>query len=159
MPTATEKLLEYHNKSLTTEHYDDAEILIITCLDNRIDLHIPKKFAFTIRIAGANPKSVMPNIAFIISRGIKSIALIGHTDCAMSDEAKIKETFFQGYHSIDLPGEKVEEYFKLNILPSIFTDLNENLKENKKYLKSKFPELNIQAMIYDIETHVLNLVK
>jgi carbonic anhydrase len=159
MPTAIEKLLEYHNKSFATEHYEEAEILIITCLDSRIDLQVPKKFAFTIRIAGANPKAVMPNIAFVVSRGIKSIAIIGHTDCAMSDETKVRETFSQGHHSVDLPSEKVEEYFKLNILPSVFSDLNENLKENKKYLKSKFPEINIQAMIYDTETHALNLVK
>lgn len=159
MPTANEKLIEYHHKSIVTEHCEDPEILVITCLDNRIDLQTPKKFAFTIRIAGANPKSVEASIAFIISRGIRSIALIGHTDCAMSGVEKAKETFSQGHHPNDLQSGGVEDYFNKNLLPSIFSDLNENLKENRNYLKSKYPEIDIKAMIYDVETHTLRMVQ
>ncbi len=161
MPTPNQKLLEHHNKSIPPQSYDSPELLVITCIDYRIDLQVPKKFAFIVRTAGADPRIVESNIAFVISSGIKSVALIGHTKCAMSNEPQTRASFSEGYHSTDLQDKDsgdINEYFNDKILPSMFQDLNKNLTDNRDYLQSMYPEVDVRAMIYDVDSHDLSLI-
>ena len=47
-------LLEYHNLKKSFDTYNQAQLLIGMCMDNRKHLRIPDNFAFIIRTGGTN---------------------------------------------------------------------------------------------------------
>ncbi|MCA9312523.1 MAG: hypothetical protein KDA21_15015 [Phycisphaerales bacterium] len=62
----------------------NADLLIITCMDHRVTFDIPEYFAYQIRTAGATVSPILSNVAFAVGvAGVRSICVIGHTDCAM----------------------------------------------------------------------------
>ncbi len=82
--TPIEKLVEYHNFHHDFETYDNADLLIGMCMDNRKQLHIPQNFSFIIRTGGANLKYSEFYISFALSIGkVNHLALIGHNHCGM----------------------------------------------------------------------------
>ena len=48
------ELLAYHNLGKTYQQYQQAQLLIGMCMDNRKHLSIPDNFAYIIRSGGAN---------------------------------------------------------------------------------------------------------
>lgn len=84
LPEPIEILLQSHNQGQFFPPFDRPVLAVVTCMDFRIQLHMPENFAFVLRTGGANPAPVEPYLAFSVARmGIGAIALIGHTDCAM----------------------------------------------------------------------------
>ncbi|MEZ5010848.1 MAG: hypothetical protein R2744_04240 [Bacteroidales bacterium] len=62
-------LLEYHNLDREYESYDNAQLLIGMCMDNRKHLHIPENFAYIIRSGGANMRHSEFKVSYAISVG------------------------------------------------------------------------------------------
>jgi carbonic anhydrase len=91
------KLLEYHNLDRPFETYTQAELLVGMCMDHRKHLHIPDNFAYIIRAGGANlrPSEFKVSYAIVVG-GVRSIALIGHTQCGMVNLASRREAFVGG---------------------------------------------------------------
>lgn len=83
--TAMGDLFRMHNLGLEPLTKTEVpELLIVTCMDYRINLHIKDRFAYIIRNGGAN----IYNEDFFVKFGVavahlKHIAIIGHTDCGM----------------------------------------------------------------------------
>lgn len=77
-------LLAAHNLGRSLPFTPTADLLIVTCMDHRVTLDIPDCFAYQVRTAGATPEPVLSNVAFAIAvAGVRAIAVITHTDCAM----------------------------------------------------------------------------
>lgn len=90
-------LLEYHNLSRPYESYSNANLLIGTCMDNRKHLHIRDNFAYIIRPGGANLRYSEFKVSYAIAvGGVRSIALVGHTNCGMVNLIARKEQFVRG---------------------------------------------------------------
>lgn len=84
LPIPIHILLQSHNEGAIFPPFERPALAVVTCMDSRIRLHLPENFAFVLRTGGANPVPVEPYLAFAVARmGIETIALIGHTDCAM----------------------------------------------------------------------------
>ena len=82
--TPIEQLLLSHNLGEDVAVPDEPGLLIATCMDHRIGLRIPERFAFVIRTAGATIEPLLFNIAAAISlRPVSAVCVIGHSDCAM----------------------------------------------------------------------------
>ena len=78
-------LLESHNEGRSFPPLAKPELLLVTCMDPRIALRLPENFAFVLRTGGANPDPVEPYLVYALARsGVRTVALVGHTDCAMS---------------------------------------------------------------------------
>src|SRR5437016_13537076 len=90
-------LLGYHNGFRPLDTYTNAQLLIGMCMDNRKHLHIPDNFAFIIRSGGANLRYSEFKVSYAIAvGGVRSIALIGHTQCGMVNLEARKELFVRG---------------------------------------------------------------
>src|SRR5512137_1325862 len=90
-------LLEYHNLNRQFDNYNKADLLIGMCMDNRKHLHIPDNFAYIIRSGGANLRYSEFKVSYAIAVGkVRSIALIGHTQCGMVNLIARKGQFVQG---------------------------------------------------------------
>jgi len=154
-------LLEYHNLNRSLEdNYENAQLLIGMCMDNRKHLHIPDNFAFIIRTGGANLRYSEFKVSYAISvGGIEHVALIGHNNCGMVNLAERKELFIQGL--VERAGwekEQAEEHF-IQFAPmfEIGNEIEFVLSEARR-LRSKYPKITIAPILYRIENNKLYLI-
>jgi len=154
-------LLEYHNLKKSLDNYDNAQLLIGMCMDNRKHLHIPDNFAFIIRAGGANLRYSEFKVSYAIAIGqIRHIALIGHNNCGMVNLFSRKENFIQGL--VDIAGwDKywAEEHF-MHFAPmfEIGNAVDFILSEVKR-LRLRYPKIKIAPLFYCIEDNLLYLIR
>src|SRR6185295_9382349 len=79
----------------------------------RKQLRIPDNFAYIIRSGGANLRYSEFKVSYAIAvGGVRSIALIGHTQCGMVNLIARKEQFVQGLiERVGWPREAAQEHF------------------------------------------------
>ena len=154
-------LLEYHNLGRPHDSYSNAQLLIGMCMDNRKHLHIPDNFAFIIRSGGANLRYSEFKVSYAIAvGGVRSLALIGHTQCGMVNLIARKELFIRGL--VDSAGwspEGAEEHF-LHFAPifEIGNEIDFILSEVKR-LRLRYPKIPVAPMMYRVEDNRLYLIE
>lgn len=159
--TPIQKLLEFQNLNLTSEAFDKAEILLGMCMDNRKSLNLPDNFAFVIRNGGADMKYCEFKISYAVAvGGLRYMALIGHTDCAMVNLHERKDTFVKGL--IEYGGwspDAAKTHFE-EMAPQfeIHHETEFALKETER-LSKLYPALTIVPMLYKIEDRKLYLIE
>lgn len=153
-------LFEYHNLSRPYETYSTAKLLIGMCMDNRKHLRIPDNFAFIIRSGGANLRHSEFKVSYAIGvGGVRSIALIGHTQCGMVNLIARKEQFVRGL--VERAGwqpEGAEEHFH-HFAPTfeIGNAIDFVLSEAKR-LRLRYPKIQVAPMLYRVEDNLLYLL-
>ncbi len=154
-------LLEYHNLERDFDTYANAELLIGMCMDNRKHLHIPDNFAFIIRAGGANLRYSEFKVSFAIAvGGIRSIALIGHTQCGMVNLIARREQFVKGLVEIaGWPQQQAEEHFD-RFAPTfeIGSEVDFVLSEVKR-LRLRYPKIQVAPLLYRVEDNRLYLIQ
>jgi carbonic anhydrase len=159
--TAIEDLLEFHNLDRTFETYNDAQLLIGMCMDNRKHLHMPDNFAFIIRTGGANLRYSEFKVSYAIAVGnINHIVLIAHNNCGMVNLVARKKLFIDGL--VDKAGwdrEWAEEHF-MHFAPmfEIGNELDFVVSEAKR-LRLRYPKVQVAPMYYKVENNRLYLIK
>jgi carbonic anhydrase len=95
--TPVGRLLRYHKLAAPQPPYLRPELLIVTCMDYRVTLRLPERFAFVLRAAGANLRwsEFMVSCAIALG-GVQTICIIAHDDCVMSGLATRREAFVAG---------------------------------------------------------------
>ena len=154
-------LLEYHNLGRDLEPYTNAELLIGMCMDNRKHLHIPDNFAFIIRTGGANLRYSEFKVSYAISvGGVRSIALIGHTQCGMVNLIARKEQFVQGLVSAAgwQPGAAEDHFFHFAPMFEIGNEVDFVLSEVKR-LRLRYPKIAVAPLLYRVEDNRLYLIQ
>ena len=159
--TPVGRLLEYHNLERDLELYTSAELLIGMCMDNRKHLHIPDNFAFIIRTGGANLRYSEFKVSYAISvGGIRSIALIAHTQCGMVNLVARKDQFISGLvNGAGWQEQSAEEHF-FHYAPmfEIGNEIDFVLSEVKR-LRLRYPKILIAPLMYRVEDNRLYLIQ
>lgn len=154
-------LLEYHNLGRTFETYSTAQLLIGMCMDNRKHLNMPDNFAFIIRSGGANLRYSEFKVSYAIAvGGVRSLALIGHTQCGMVNLAARREEFINGLVANGgWEREKAEEHF-LQFAPmfEIGNAIDFILSEVQR-LRLRYPKILIAPLLYQVEDNRLYLIR
>ncbi len=154
-------LLEYHNLERDFDSYTNAKLLIGMCMDNRKHLHMPDNFAFIIRSGGANLRYSEFKVSFAIAvGGIRSIALIGHTQCGMVNLVARRDQFVKGLvENAGWTTEQAEEHFDL-FAPTfeIGNEVDFVLSEVKR-LRVRYPKIQIAPFLYRVEDNRLYLIQ
>jgi carbonic anhydrase len=153
-------LLEYHNVDRPPDSYASAQLLIGMCMDNRKHLHIPDNFAYIIRTGGANLRYSEFKVSYAIAvGGVRSIALIGHTQCGMVNLIARKESFVRGL--VDNAGwtaDSAQDHFS-HYAPmfEIGNELDFTLSEVKR-LRLRYPKIMVAPLIYRVEDNRLYII-
>ena len=159
--TPVGKLLEYNNLGRAFEVYQQAQLLIGMCMDNRKHLRIPDNFAFIIRAGGANLRPAAFKVSYAIAvGGVRAIALIGHNDCGMSHIDARREQFVNGLvENAGWDRERALDHF-LNLAP-LFEIGNERafVVAEAHRLRREYPKVLVVPMIYGVEDSRLYLLK
>lgn len=153
-------LLEYHNLEREFGVYSNAEMLIGMCMDNRKHLHIPDNFAFIIRSGGANLLYSEFKVSYAIAvGGIRSIALIGHSQCGMVNLIARKEQFVEGLvKAAGWDQQSAEEHFS-HYAPifEIGNEMDFILSEVRR-LRLRYPRITVAPLFYKVEDNRLYLI-
>ena len=154
-------LLEYHNLNRPFDVYQNAQLLVGMCMDNRKHLHMPDNFSYIIRTGGANLRYSEFKVSYAISvGGVRHIALIGHNNCGMVNLIARKEQFIHGLmEGSGWSKEQAEDHF-LHFAP-MFEIGNEPdfiLSETKR-LRLRYPKIIIAPMLYLVEDNQLYFIQ
>jgi carbonic anhydrase len=129
-------------------------------MDNRKHLRIPDNFAFIIRAGGANLRYSEFKVSYAIAvGGVRSIALIGHTQCGMVNLIARKDQFIEGL--VNAAGwqlQSAEEHF-LHFAPmfEIGNEIDFILSEVQR-LRLRYPKIVIAPLLYRVENNRLYLI-
>ena len=153
--------LAYHNLNRTPNKYNQARLLIGTCMDHRIRFQIPENFAYIIRSAGANLRQKEFQIEYTIAvGGVRSIALIAHSDCGMVNLHSRRTQFVHGLvEATSLENKLAEESFNHSVPKYEILNEIEFVDSEAKRLRQRYPGIQIVPMLYRVEDHLLYLIK
>ena len=153
-------LLEYHNLDRPYDPHTTAQLLIGMCMDNRKHLHIPDNFAFIIRSGGANLRYSEFKVSYAIAvGGVRSIALMGHSQCGMVNLIARKEQFIQGLVATGWTPDAAELHFR-EFAPmfEIGDEIDFILSEVKR-LRLRYPKVLVAPILYRVEDNRLYLLE
>jgi len=154
-------LIEYHNLNREFESYQNAQLLVGMCMDNRKHLHMPDNFAFIIRSGGANLRYSEFKVSYAISvGGVRHIVLIGHNNCGMVNLFARKDLFVKGLE--DAAGwdrDQAEEHF--HHYAPMFEIGNETdfIMSETKRLRLRYPRIIIAPLYYHVDDNLLYLIR
>jgi len=159
--TPIESLFKYHNLGVDFETYNNAQILIGMCMDNRKQLKIPENFAYILRTGGGNLRHSEFKVAYAIAVGdISCIALIAHNNCGMVNLMSRREKFIDGMvKKIGWEKKQAEEYFMAWAPMYEITESRNFVLAEAKRLRIVYPEILIAPIFYKLEDNRLYLLK
>lgn len=153
-------LLRFHNLGAPLRETRQAKLLIGMCMDYRKHLRIPDNFAFIIRAGGANLRYSEFKVSYAIAvGGVRSIALMGHTQCGMVNLIARQKAFVDGLvRQAGWDREAAEQHF-LHFAPmfEIGNEVDFILSEAKR-LRVRYPKIEVAPLIYKIEDNRLYVI-
>ncbi|HEX5734477.1 MAG TPA: carbonic anhydrase [Blastocatellia bacterium] len=154
-------LIKYHNLQGPLDSYQQAQILVGMCMDNRKSLRIPDNFAYIIRTGGANLRYSEFKVSYAVAiGGVKCISLIGHNNCGMVNLVAKRDAFIKGLiENAGWDREWAEQHF-MHFAP-MFEIGNEIdfVSSEAKRLRLRYPKILIAPMLYRLEDNLLYLIK
>ncbi len=150
-------LLAAHNLGATLSMREDAELLIVTCMDHRIILDIPECFAFVLRVAGANADPVGFSVSFAVSvAGVKAIAVIGHDDCAMQHVYSRRDAFVSGLQQrCQWSPDRAEAHFDDGAKPFAIADSAEATWVQAERLRELYAGVHVAPLSFRVDDAML----
>ncbi|MBZ4670032.1 MAG: carbonic anhydrase [Oscillospiraceae bacterium] len=158
--TPVGELVRYQNLKKEFETYQNAQILVGMCMDNRNQLILPGNFAYIIRTGGANLRYSEFKISYAIAiGGVKHIALIAHNNCGMVNLMSKKEKFIEGLcQNAGWERERAEEHF-MNYAPMFEIDNEiEFTVEESRRLEKKYPLIKVTPLYYSLDDNMLSFI-
>ncbi len=150
--TPIASLLSSHNLGVVMREYERPELLICTCMDYRIKLNIPARYTFIIRTPGANLLDSEFGLATAVALGgIRAVAIIGHTDCAMTKITDDPDKFVEGLSQSGWSRQSAKEYFESQAPTHSFTDPVQLIINQCQLLRRRYTEILFAPLIYDVE--------
>jgi carbonic anhydrase len=160
--TPIAELLEYQNLDRDINTPAEAPRLLIgMCMDSRKHLRIPDNFAFILRAGGANLRPSEFKVSYAIAvGGVRSIAIIGHTNCGMVNLMSRSTQFIEGMQkNAGWDKQQAEDhFFHFAPLFEIGSEVDFTVSETKR-LRMRYPAVQVAPMIYKVEDNRLYLLE
>ncbi|MBZ0199214.1 MAG: carbonic anhydrase, partial [Ignavibacteriaceae bacterium] len=150
-------LLGFHNLGRAFEEFEKPQLLVGMCMDNRKQLKIPNNFSFIIRSGGGNLLFSEFKVSFAIAiGGVKTIALIAHTQCGMVGLNKRRDAFIEGLgENVGWSKQMAAEHF--DHYAPIFEIEEEKafVFSEAKRLRLRYPGIQVAPLLYKVEDNRL----
>ena len=145
--------LRYHNLWEGPHSYEAPKLLIVTCMDYRIHLHVPERFAYVLRLAGANLRHREFDLACVLAfAGIRHVCLVGHTDCAMESLNGKREEFISGLQKMGgWSKSRAELEFGLFAPRLAIPNVVDFTLFEAAWLERRYPGVVVAPLIYDVK--------
>lgn len=146
-------LVRYHNLGAEPPVYGRAALLIGMCMDHRKQLRLPENFAYVLRAGGANFRRHEFKLSFAIAvGGVRSIALVGHTDCGMVGLAQRREAFIEGLvEGAGWDREAAAVHFDDSVGRFAIADAAGFVISEAQRLQRRYPKVTVAPLLYDVD--------
>ena len=117
-------------------------------------LHLPKGFAYTLRTPGSRLQGLEFAISYAIAMGgVRALAVIGHSDCAMTKLKELKERFVKQLDRWHTGWEEQEclRHFEQWVPTFHIKDMNDHILSQVQLISGIFPDLLVVPLIYRVE--------
>lgn len=154
-------LLRYHNLGVPLPgRAEKPELLIGMCMDSRKHLRIPDNFAFILRTGGANLRLAEFRVSYAIAvGGVRSIALMGHTNCGMSGLIARRAPFIEGLVDVGWTRAAAEQHFDRNAPEHEIGNEGDFVRREAQRLRALYPKVEVAPLVYRIEDNTVALLR
>lgn len=161
--TPIEDLLLFHNEGKRTlSSFTKPELILSLCMDQRITILLPKGFAFSLRTPGSRLQGLEFAVSYAIAMaGVRALAIIGHTDCAMTKVQDLRERFvnqLDDWHN-QWDARDAQRHFDQWAPVFYIRDMKEHIRSQAAWISKIFPDLLVAPLIYRVEDHHLVLLE
>ena len=159
--TPVGRLLAYHNLGAPPDAYDRAELLVGTCMDHRVRLRMPERFAYVLRTGGGNLRGHDFEVSFAVSvGGVDAVALIGHSDCGMARVTEAGEAFVEGLEAgAGWDAEEAAAHFRGQAPGREIGDPVAFTLSEAERLRRTYPEVLVAPLHYRVDDGRLYLIR
>lgn len=161
--TPIEELLLFHNGGKDASVIcENPQLIVSVCMDQRISLHLPAGFAYTLRTPGGRLQGLEFAISYAIAMGgVQTLAIIGHTDCAMTKIKEVKKRFVRRLDAWHTQWSAKDALRHFNQWAPVFyiENIEDHVWAQAVWMSDIFPDLLIAPMIYRVEDHRLYLLE
>ncbi len=154
-------LLGFHNLKIKSEAFEDAQILIGMCIDNREQLNLPQNFAYVLRSPGANFDQDAFAISYAVAvGGVRYFALIGHNDCGMVKLSQDRRTYLDGLEKAgNWKKEDAINFYESNLVEYGLKNEIDILKRQTAEIRDLYSKVVTVPMLYRVEDKKLYLIE
>ncbi len=152
--TAIDRLLRCHNLGQTLPAAGgQPQLLISMCMDHRKELVLPNEFAYVLRSAGGNLRDSEFEVSYAIAMGgVRTIALLAHTDCGMAHVTANREAFVRGLAERGgWPAEKALAHFDRYAERYQIGEVVEFACDEADRLRRLYPRVQVAPLLYRVE--------
>lgn len=148
--TPIESLILAHNFDEPIESQAQPKLIVATCIEYRFVPKIPSSFAYVIRRASGRLIGSEFSLAYVLAKGVKHMALVGHNDCGMTKVLEHKDAMIgalveQGWHP-----ERATEYINQQAGRYMIADEIDTLKQEYLRLKRLFSKMEIAPLFISL---------
>lgn len=157
--TPVDKLIRAQNFREPIQTGNKPELLICTCIEFRYGLPIPSMYSYVIRRASGRLIGSEFSMAYVLSRGVDYIVMIGHNDCGMTKvpeaapgmvEALVKEGWYR---------DRAEEFISYQTARHSMDDELSALEHEYVRLKRLFRRVHIAPLFVCLADQKLYIPK
>lgn len=155
------RLLEYHNCGAPLGRYNNAELLVCMCMDNRKQLRLPDNYAYILRTGGGNIRYSEFKVSYAIGiGGVRHIVMIAHDNCGMVNLASKRKAFIAGLveNAGWAPKQAMDHFNTYAPLFEIGDEIN-FVRAEAKRLNAKYPKVKVLPMFYKLSDGKLYLIR
>lgn len=130
------------------------------CMDNRKVLRIPDNFAYILRTGGANLGRIEFKVSFAVAvGGVRSICLIGHSDCGMVNLRSKREESVDGLvrHG-GWNREEAGRHFDRHASEFEIGSAVDFVRREAARLRKRYPNVTVAPLYYTVEDGLLHQV-
>lgn len=152
-----ETLILSHNFEKEIETTGEPQLIIVTCIEFRYQPRVPASFSYIIRRASGRLVGSEFSLAYVLAKGVRHMALVGHNDCGMTKVAEYKGAMTDALVEQGWYRDCAEEYINQNAARYAITDEVDSLKREYLRLRRLFKKLEIAPLFLSLANSKLYL--
>lgn len=153
--TAVETFLRAHNLDQPYPQPAAPELILATCIDPRIVLHLPRGAAFITRSGGVRlDGEAMFKFTFLsMMLDIRAVIFMAHDDCAMEQIRGRREDFVARWQQRSKASEaEAEAFFDEHIDYWEALDVHHVVKQDAVRIRELCPDVVVAPLFYHVDT-------
>ncbi len=155
-----EALINAHNFDEAIESASEPKLLIVSCIEYRFRPEVPSMYAYVIRTAGGRLTLDTGSefaLSYILAKGVRHIALIGHNDCGMTKVEQFKPKLTEALIQQGWETEKANSFIEEHSPRFQMGDEIDALKREFQNLKDQFKKVEIAPLFVSLASARLHI--
>lgn len=153
--TPIEKLINSENFGQKIPEGKSPELLIAACIEFRYALPIPRQFAYVIRRASGRLVGSEFSISYVLSAGVRHVALIGHNDCGMTKVLEKQDDLIRALIEQGWSPDRAQDFIHSQSARHMMKDELDGLRREYVRLRRLFKRLTIAPLFVDLHDTML----